>query len=354
MDIFIEKLIEKKKANKKLEDNDYIKIRCEYKSKNNNFNAFIYLEKFDEINNYYKVIDDNFNGYKHFYEVIKEKCKFFLDLDGKCKNMSSEEWNKNINLIKDELKLFFKDKFDKDIKILEYQSYPLLFEPKFSCHLIVSDYHFYANDCKNICNMFLKRINNKCLNEIIDNTVYGKNRMLRIEGSTKINSNRKKRFIKDDDKKLNHINLDGLITNLNNTELLTTNNYQEDKKLNIIENNKNVKHIILKENDKKYDYTNEDIEIIKNNIIKIISTINNWHLKDKNKNIFNNIFEFDHIVNNMIILKRIIPYECPECKRVHENQNPYIFISNKKLFFHCRRSLSPVNIILNNDDIFKS
>lgn len=354
MDKIIDSFKNIKRANNKLENNNYIKIRCEYKKNNKDLNAFIYLDKYEELINIYKVIDKDFNGYKHFYEVIEDKCKFFLDLDVKCKNMLNEEWNKNINLIKEELKALFKEKFDKDIKIIEYQSFPSLLEQKFSCHLIVPNYCFYANDCKNICNMLLTQIKNQSLNNMIDDKVYGKKRMLRIEGSTKLNSDRKKKLIYEKDENKEFIKLDGLITNLKNTKLLTTNNYYEDEKINYVSKNKNIKKLILKENDKKYDYTNEDIDIIKKNIIKIISTINNWHLENNNKNTYINIFELDHIINNMAILKRIMPYECPECKRIHESQNPYIFISNKKLFFHCRRSLNPVNIIINNDNIFKT
>lgn len=346
----IESLKNIKRANNKLEDNNYIKFRCEYKNNNNkDLNAFIYLDNYEKIIDIYKLIDKEFNGYKHFYEVIEDKCKFFLDLDVKCKNMSHDEWCKNIILIKEELILFFKNKFIKDIRIIEYQSFPSIKEPKFSCHLVVPDFHFHSNDCKNVCDMFLNQIKNINLYNMIDDKVYGKKRMLRIEGSTKINSDRKKIYIYTKDNDLTFIKLDGLITNLKNTELLITDNYYEKENINLKKKSMEPKYMVLKDNNKKYDYTDEDIKTIKNNTINIINIINDWHFKNNKSNISGNIFEFDHIINNMIILKRIKPFECPECKRVHDKQHPYIFISNKNIFFHCRRSLNPVNIKFDNN-----
>lgn len=341
------------KASYTLKNDNRIAIRCEYKKNDNDKNVFIYLENFNEFIIILKSIKEHD---RHFYEVIGDKCKFFLDLDAKCKDMLYEDWNNKVNLIKKEMEIFFKDKFDKDIKILEFQSFPLLLEPKFSCHLIVSDYCFNSEDCKIICNMFLNYLINKKLGleDIIDSGVYGKNRMLRIEGSTKINSFRKKICINSENKE--YINLDGLITNIEDTSLLNIENIfnYEIKETNFNKYNHNYdinnKNILVKENNKRYNYTDSDVLYLKDNIKDIINKINNWHYKNIQIDNKNDIFTILKIFDNRMDLKRLKSFNCPICKRIHENQNAYIFVTNKNILFNCRRCINPININSNNID----
>lgn len=167
--------------------------------------------------------------------------------------------------------------------------------------------------------------------------------MLRIEGSTKIKSDREKKCMHKNKNNI-PINIDGLITNLNNTNLLNIQKYSNIQKSSKIQ----TKTIILKDINinNKYSYTNDDIEYVKHNINTILFVIQKWHHKNANANLHNikNIFTISSIINNMILLKRVIPFYCPYCKRIHENQHPYIFIINNNLFFHCRRSQKPLNI----------
>jgi hypothetical protein len=317
----------------KLKSNNLIKFRYEFTNrKNKDTNIFIYLKNWNELINLYKLIPKN---NRHFYEIIDEKCKFFLDLDAKCQDIDLNEWKKNVKIIKQETKQLFKKVFNKDIEIIEYQSFPTEYEKKYSCHLIIPKFCFYAEDCKNICNMLLNVLNNTYVN-IIDDKVYGNRRMLRIEGSTKINSNRIKTCINEYNSNY-IINFNGLITNLENTEFLITDLYKINNKTDLnISTNYN-KIIVLKNNDRKYNYTNNDIIFIKNNFKVIIIKINNFHNS-------NNIFLLNYIINNMIILKRTRPCFCIYCKRIHERQHPYIFVINNNIFFHCRRSPKPINI----------
>lgn len=177
---------------------------------------------------------------------------------------------------------------------------------------------------------------------IIDDKVYGKRRMLRIEGSTKLNSDRRKIYIDQYENNVQIIKLDGLITNLENTELLYTNLYIPNINKKIDYNCKE-KCVVLKQN-KQCFYTKNDIDIINNKYKNIVFIVNKWHYDNiKSKNL-NDIFIFNYILNNMIILKRIKAFFCPDCKRIHEKQHPYAFIINSNLFFHCRRSLKPIKI----------
>ena len=48
--------------------------------------------------------------------------------------------------------------------------------------------------------------------------------------------------------------------------------------------------------------------------------------------------EFMNESSNFINFKNEKGYMCPNCQRIHENENPYILISNKnKVYFYCRR-----------------
>lgn len=318
----------------KLHDNSLIKFRYEYLFNNRNNNIFIYLNNWNQLINLYKIFP---KSKRHFYEIIDNKCKFFLDLDAKMQDIDINEWNNSIIHIKEETKKMFKKIFNKNISIIEYQSYPSENESKYSCHLIVTNYCFYADECKLLCNMLLNVLHNINKN-IIDDKVYGHRRMLRIEGSTKVNSSRIKICVDKNNKDV--LRIDGLITNLENTVYLSTKLFNLNKSVDI----KNIKFIninnfdSIRKNNKKYNYTNNDILFIKNNFKYIIIKINSIH-DDKV-----NVFILDYILNNMIILKRTKPCFCFDCKRIHENQHPYMFMNNNKLFFHCRRSQKPVNV----------
>lgn len=335
INIFIKKNVGKYN----LQDNDLIKFRYEYKYRNIDKNIFIYLKDWSQIISLYKLIP---NKEKHFYEIIDEKCKFFLDLDAKVDNINKIKWDETIIFIKKKLKIFFRNLFNKDIDIIEYQSIPTFKEKKFSCHLVVPKYIFYAEDCKNVCCLFLSTLGDEYKN-IIDSRVYGRRRMLRMEGSTKINSDRIKICLNKDSDEI--INLKGLITNLENTELIFTPLYNinnSNNKLNL--NNEEIKKVVLKQEYRKYYYTNNDVDFVKKNYKKIELIINRWHYDIFNLKSFNTIFTIKKIIDNMIIFKRLIPFNCPDCRRTHEKEHPYIFIKYKKLFFHCRRSSKPIEI----------
>lgn len=357
----IEKLIDRNTpiyASRTIEENNFIKIRYEYLYYKKDVdqkiigNVFIYLNDFNDLIKLYKLLPDEF---KHFYEVIENKCKFFLDLDVKTQNMKTMEWNDNILIIKNELKLFFNKIFKKEINILEFRSMSSLNEPKYSCHLVIPDYCFDSEDCKIVCNMFLNELKDKKLNvgNIIDDKVYGYKRMLRIEGSTKINSKRIKMCLYDNinDKPNDIINLNGLITNLQNTTLLKLDEKYLIKNVflpteNFENNNNNKYKFTINDRDKRYNYTENDILYLKNNFENIINIVNSWHYNkmDIKDDINDPIFNCMKIENNRMDLRRLKSFYCPLCKRLHEKQHSYIFISNEKIIFNCRRSDNSVKI----------
>lgn len=218
---FVTTFIQNKTGSYKKEDNENIILRYEYSYYNKNREIFIYLKNWNQLINLIKTIPHNHN---HFYEIIGDSCKFFLKLGKKCKDISINEWYNRINFIKKQLVIFFKNIFYKNIRILEFQRFPLISEPKLSCHLIIPDYYFYVKDCINLLNLFLNTIDIKYKDIIIDK-VYEKNKMLLIENSRKLKSDRKKKCIYINNNDIKFLNLDGLITNLENTELLYTGLY---------------------------------------------------------------------------------------------------------------------------------
>lgn len=50
-------------------------------------------------------------------------------------------------------------------------------------------------------------------------------------------------------------------------------------------------------------------------------------------------FNIIEVKESIILFQRIIPTECPICKRIHEHENPYLLVTpNKDIFFDCRRA----------------
>lgn len=321
-----------------------IKIRYEYKYKNNNevLNLFLYYSDWNTFINFYTKIPDN---YKHFYEIVKNECKFFLDLDAKCDEINEIKWYNYINEIKNNIKSVIYEITNKTPELLEFESIPTNEENKFSTHIIISNITLPIEQCKGLCTIILDKIDIE-KRKIVDVSVYNNWRSLRIEGSSKIGSKRIKR-LKFNNKIIinNNIHTKGLITNFEGTENINLLNNDFNLNLYFEKTYKNKENCInyTKNNNysnknKKYNYNNEDILFIKENYKKIELIINNWHGND----IFFNTYK---IIDNMILYKRRKPSNCKICNRIHNKQHPYVFSKYQKLFFDCRRSeLKPVDI----------
>lgn len=175
--------------------------------------------------------------------------------------------------------------------------------------------------------------------KIIDNTIYNNWRSLRIQGCTKINSKRIK-YLKNVN--TDYIKIEGLITNLENTILFDNFNIKSvfNNKIEKKIKNRNLNIYDNSINPKIYRYTINDLEFVKNNYTKLELFINKWH-KTKNN------FITYKINNNIIMYKKHDPYNCNICNRIHENQNPYIYIEYEHIYFDCRRSNMKKNKITN-------
>lgn len=301
---------------------EIIKIRYEYMINNKISNIFIYFNKWEDFIKLYK---NTSSENRHFYEIIDNECKFFLDLDGKYDELGNS-WNKYIDDIKNCLIYELSKLSGNKINIIEFESLFCNEEKKLSSHIIVNDFRFNTEQCKIICENIINKLDKK-VSKIIDNKVYNKWRSLKMQGSTKVGSKRVK-MLKINNTYIENINLEGFVTNLENTNLFNF--------LNVIE-----KPITKKYNNKDFDISNKnldkykisinDIVFIKNNYKRLENFINIWHKTYDN-------FVTYKIINNMILYLKKHPYNCNICKRTHESQNPYIYVINHNIYFDCRRS----------------
>lgn len=55
-------------------------------------------------------------------------------------------------------------------------------------------------------------------------------------------------------------------------------------------------------------------------------------------------YKFPYVIQgikgSMVLLKRLKGSRCPICQRLHEHENPFLFISKGSVYFHCRRATS--------------
>lgn len=311
------------------EKNNYtVKMRYESYGKNKVIcNKYMYIRSWDNFFKIYSLINQND---KHFYEMIDEKCKFFLDIDGK--DIQTGDWNSYIDIIEKLLIKFFKKELNVEITIIKCESKETENERKKSCHIIVSDYCFLVEDCKCLCEKFIHDyIKNKNIKDIIDISVYGRNRCLRIPYSTKINSDRIKIVSQIYYK-------DSFVTNISETNFIE------------IKNKNNIKNFNNEKNKNIFKNKINNFDEISSNHIDYLEIINNKINKDKKT------FKIrkNGIIKNMIICDRILPSYCQQCKRIHELENPFIIIEEdyNKLYFYCRRNPKPTiyNTFKNNNE----
>lgn len=330
-----------------------VKTRYEFFHENKPKNIFLYFDNWEQFINIYNSIP---NEYKHFYEIMEDECKFFVDFDAKKDEISDKEWYTFIDETKNILNKLIYELFSKEIKIAEYESFGNKEEKKYSYHIVIENLKFTVLECKLLCELLLKNINSY-YKFIIDPNVYGKWRSLRLENSTKLGSKRMKILKYPNNIFENKIYVKGIVTNLDNTksvkDIFNKVNIENENKLNT-PLKKEFKHLYLESLSKKYIYNENDIKIIKEKYLEIEQLINEWNYKIFNKINNRKIFITNKIIQNMILYKRLTPFNCPICYRIHEKQDSYIYIKFDKLFFHCRRSnLKPILFAKFNNDIFK-
>jgi hypothetical protein len=273
---------------------------------------------------------------RHFYEIILgDKCqKPHFDIDIADPSVDGEKVKDN--LVKAILDILSDKGVEVNIEddILIYTSHS---SEKQSYHVIVNNWcHVNNDEARTFYEMAKERINDDSLSKWIDTAVYGPTQQFRIVGSQKIGDTRiKKQSLvwKYFDKKIEHsyvetpedmvheINLqleEGLISFTPGCQILP---------LFITPEIIKAKTTYVESEDIPKELAIESIHLLASMAgIKVTD--------DKFP------YKFDGINGSVVMLKRIKKSMCRICCRVHENENPYLFIigEERDVYFHCRRA----------------
>ena len=286
----------------------------------NNIRKYTYFNDLLELFSFIK------NEKNSLHEVIIENKiqKFRLDIDIDLTNINNEYYDNTwcikkekkflktiLNTLDLTLNLYQKNLNVNDISLFESHG-----NYKRSYHIVLHKYCFLDHlQIKQFYNQFINFFENTTFfnwMKYIDHCIYNKNQHFRLLGSVKNGTKRLKKPVKSFKWNKKFINSsDNELQNFKNS-LIT---YIDESEL-----------IILKEKEKIYDKIELD-ENLYNEIIKLF----------KNKKDFN-CYEIKYYKNNCISLQRLKPSYCNICERIHENENPYLFISNNNVYFSCRRT----------------
>lgn len=282
---------------------------------------------------------------KSFFEVILGECPqkphFDVDIEKSKQEIDGEDV---INHFIDALiKVFDEYKIPLNLKknICIYTS-NVDTETKQSYHIIINGYaHMNCVEAKNLYNMIIKHIPTKYV-EYIDSSVYSSTQQFRIYASSKVGSNRVKRFLSKwkyysdeityeydeeifDEKHLFVVNLaNSLITFTNECKSLPSFSPEINEMIN--------DHITTREyQDVSYTVDREMAKLALNLLSKYAKT----SLGDRNFP-----FKLGDVSHPYIALKRVKPSNCSMCNRIHKSENPFMVISgeDKRVYFFCRRN----------------
>lgn len=257
---------------------------------------------------------------RSFFEVITDerKHKVFFDIDIKGKNNVSKAKNFLEQFIKALLGIIDLD-LEKDIFFYSSHS-----EEKRSYHILLN----FKTDMKNN-KILAEKISEKIEGEnFLDLGVYNKNRQLRILGSSKVGEKRFKIWEREFSFKSKTYKsiLENELKIEDEEKIIFFNSLvnfvQSDMKELIFEQEKEKE----KEEKEPFFYQNgsfeeKELEEIKTLIEKVSSEL-----------------KIREINGTIISLINPNGYYCPLCKRIHENENPYVYSLRDKVYFNCRRT----------------
>lgn len=289
-----------------------------------------------------------------FYEVIlgENPLKPFFDIDissdqydGKC---PIDEYGEQIKdeVIENLIKILEPYGFQLDYHMLVFTSHGTTdtdvnassssVSSKRSYHLIIRDFYFTNYQfMKNLCNKIIKNINPEYV-KYIDKSIYSELRQFRIVGSQKWHSGRVKILnalwyykgkpitLKNQPMNWEQLFETTLVGVMNkDMTVLPSGDFQDGEQ-----------HILRPEKQySSFDLTAEEVE-------HAILLLNKMITGDGKSPCV-----IQEIKQRLIILKRTKPSYCENCKRIHEHENPFIYVSNKddisnkcNVYYYCRRS----------------
>ena len=273
-----------------------------------------------------------------FYEIIlgenPQKPHFDLDISLSKYNLSEMDVNK---ILENLVQAIIITLDQKDVKInLEkhiciYQSHGI---DKFSFHIVINNYcHTNNEEAKAFYEEVMTKLSPEYI-KWIDRQVYSITQQFRCLGSQKHGTNRVKNFIP--------------VWNFQNKTI--HHQYEEEtdseKRLFLIQLNESIVSARTSEctllppfrkfTDVDTTYTaNEDIDMDEaKEAMNLLAKSGGINWKSSK-----NPFRFDRIEGPFVVLKRVKSSRCRICKRIHEHQNPYLWIANDgAVYYHCRRA----------------
>jgi len=293
------------------------------------------FDNFDKLFDYVDIAET-----KCFYEVLSENIKrkmyFDIDIDDKSKLGNIDTFIYDvcgviIDILPDAYMLVTKSENNESLKC--------------GIHIIIVNYfvenvyhakRFYDNVYSYLPDNYKR---------FFDDKVYKSVQQFRLLFSSKINENRPKRYfkliptinVKVNKKMLLNLSMIQIIENDIGLEIQ---NIPEEKLFYIEE--------------RKSENENENIIYNNDDIIEKISDEKVNKILDLAKNHINLTSFSYHCTKGMfIILKRIKPSKCDFCKRVHENENAFLYEGNGNIFFGCRRSDNNNIVCAYDEDVEK-
>lgn len=308
-------------AKPSLFDNEHVDANTFIVRHENEFNRFA---AFKSSAHFFMRYKETKQEHKTFYEIIYKEQKPYFDIDIDDVTIDGDQ------LIKD-LHDVLKNLIQKTFLFLVYTSHT---KSKKSYHVVLGN--LYLSDCEEMKNLLFEVLENLVNpnKKYIDKNVYKSSQHLRLLGSHKYNKMNVKVLNEEltknyflpvgrrslEAKAIYDFKL-SLVSDITGCDYLQ--GYQTKKSYNLYSNNLDTK-VVSKHN----------IETEYGDIIKQVNKL--IYLN------FDNVdFSIEQIKDNgniLIILRSNSPYYCNLCKTIHENENPYIYISvNNEVFFNCRR-----------------
>jgi len=283
--------------------------------------------------------------YRTFFETIIGPQKPHFDIDIDLDKLTDSDGDKIDygNKVKDQLIGAIIATLQQNNIELQLDKDLLLFSShgpnKLSYHVVINNYCHSSH--KQAEKFFWEVVKTGNLEQyvepgIIDKSVYKSIQQFRIEGNQKYASNRPKKlnltwkynnediefkfkeeFYNDKHEYLNHLEA-GLVGYVHGCKFLPTFGTADE----------------IDSNNTEYD----EIELDKNDIKLALQRLKDFELHvNGNKHC---PFSYRGIEGGMIMLQRHRPSYCQLCRRVHDNEHPFIFIMGKckSVYFHCRRA----------------
>lgn len=301
-----------------------------YAPKKSDEKSYHLYARFDMYMDFYKYMLTFPKNERHFYEVIMgegaQKPHFDIDISD-CDDFEIVANDTKDHLIRSIIEVFESKKLKIDIQkdILIYSSHG---EKKRSFHLVVNNKcHQNNREAKIFYEKVIQRIP-EFYKKFIDRAVYSPRQQFRILGSQKVGSDRPKMF----------------------SEIFTFKNVKYYHEYTEEINNPFLKGaMLLYESLVSFTATcnylptflNEDELNSYSDIV--YQEISEQQVEDALNLLDDDSSVLSNVIDGIILLKRIRASRCPSCSssfenKIHEHENPFMFIVDDKVYWNCRRT----------------